>query len=488
MTPDRLGATSLASLPATVAVPAYDRRAIGTGIVHLGPGAFHRGHQAVYTDTALAQGDRAWGILGASLRSGSTRKALAPQDGLYTVAVRDGDGTALRVIGSVQDVLVASPDPAALIARMAEPGVRIVSLTVTEKGYCHDPAGGALREDHPDILHDLASPDRPRSAPGTIVAALARRRRAGHAPFTVLSCDNLPANGRTLKRVLTRFAELVDPDLGRYVHGEVACPSTMVDRIVPATTDADRALVARGLGLSDAWPVMTEPFSQWVIEDDFPLGRPDWAAAGAELVADVGPYETMKLRLLNGAHSAMAYLGQLAGLETVADVMARQGLARFVAALMEDVTPTLAVPPGADVAAYKRALLARFRNPALRHRTAQIAMDGSQKLPQRLLAPIRDLLAMGAPIDRPALGVAAWMRCVAGTDEHGRLVDVRDPLAEELRRRIATAGLEAQPMVATLLELEAVFGADLPRDPRFRAALTSALARLLTRGAAAVVG
>ena len=487
MTSDRLSNASLAHLPEAATRPNYDRAEIASGIVHLGLGAFHRAHQAVYTDAALAQGDRGWGIIGASLRSPTTRDALEPQDGLYTVVVRDGEATAMRVIGSVQRVLVAPNDPAALVALMAEPRIRIVSLTVTEKGYCHDPASGALREDHQDILHDLAAPNRPRSAPGIIVAALARRRQAGVPPFTVLSCDNLPANGRTVKGVLTRFAELVDLDLGRHVRDEVACPSTMVDRIVPATTDADCDLVSHALGMTDAWPVVTEPFSQWVIEDEFPQGRPDWAAAGAELVADVEPYETMKLRLLNGAHSSIAYLGQLAGLETVAEAMAEPRIARFIEGLMDDVSPTLQVPPGADVAAYKRALLARFRNPALHHRTAQIAMDGSQKLPQRLLGSIRDLLAKGASIERPAMGVAAWMRYVAGTDERGGPLDLRDPLAEELRRRTAAAGTEPAALAATLLELDAVFGAELPRDPRFAAAVTAALKRLQEAGVAAAL-
>jgi fructuronate reductase len=481
----RLSDATLAALPAGVRHPGYDRTALATGIVHLGLGAFHRAHQAVYTDAAIAAGDTRWGILGASLRAADTRDALVPQDGLYTIAVRSAEGEALRVIGALRGVVVGPEDPAALIAALANPAVRIVSLTVTEKGYCHDPATGTLNEDHPDIRHDIAHPGAPRSAPGYIVEALARRRAAGVPAFTVLTCDNLPANGHTAGRVVSRLAAMRDGDLGRFVAQEVAFPSTMVDRIVPATTDDDRARVAAALGVRDAWPVMTEPFSQWVIEDRFPGGRPDWAAQGAELVADVAPFETMKLRLLNGAHSSLAYLGYLAGRETVADAMALAPLAVHVRRLMdEEAGPTLSLPPGADVEGYKDRLIARFRNPALRHRTWQIAMDGSQKLPQRLLGPIRDRLAAGAPVPRLALGVAAWMRYVAGTDEAGRPIDVRDPLAADLRRRAEEAGPDAARLAPALMAVEAIFGPDLPRDPRFTVPVTRALDSLIALGVA----
>ena len=480
----RLSNEALGELPRQIRRPLYDRTAVSSGIVHLGIGAFHRAHLAVYTDDVLAAGDLGWGIVGASLRSPETRDALAPQDRLYALDVRGGDGEDLRVIGSISRVLVAPEDPEALLAAMCDPAVRIASLTVTEKGYCHLPATGELDEAHPDIRHDLAHPDAPRSAPGFIVRALARRRAAGTAPFTVLSCDNLPANGRTAKRVLSRFATLVDRALGRFVADELACPSTMVDRIVPATTDEDRARIAGLLGSEDAWPITTEPFTQWVIEDDFPGGRPDWAAAGATFVDDVEPYELMKLRLLNGSHSTLAYLGYLAGHETVADAMEDDGIARLVEGLMADVTPTLAPLPGFDLAAYRRSLLARFRNPALRHRTWQIAMDGSQKLPQRLLAPIRDLLAAGQPIDRPALGIAAWMRYVAGPDEAGRPIDLRDPLSADLEARAEAAGPDAARLAAALIGIESIFGSDLPRDPRFRGAVGSALTSLIETGAA----
>jgi fructuronate reductase len=483
----RLSLSALERLPAEVARPIYDMNAVRIGIVHLGIGAFHRAHQAVYVDDRLAAGETDWGICGASLRSPETADALVPQDGLYTVAIRSGSGEQLRVIGAVRRLLVAPSNPAALLDAMADPTVRIVSLTVTEKGYCHDPAAGDLQPDHPDVVADLAAPERPRSVPGVLVEALRRRRTSGVAPFTVLCCDNLPENGHTVGRVLVQFAGLRDPDLGRWVENEVAFPSTMVDRIVPATSDADRTAVAARLRVSDAWPVMTELFTQWVIEDRFGNGRPRFEDAGAELVADVAPYELMKLRLLNGSHSTLAYLGYLAGYETVSDVMTDPAFVRLVQGLMdEEVTPTLSLPPGADLAGYKRSLLERFTNPALKHRTWQIAMDGSQKLPQRLLGTIRDRLAAGAPIPRLALGVAAWMRYVTGIDEQGRPIDVRDPLAKRLRGLADEAG-PADRLAPALFSVREVFGDDLPRDPRFTKPVTDALDALFRNGARAVV-
>ena len=481
----RLCDTISARLPGDVRRPAYDRAAVTTGIVHLGIGAFQRAHGAVYTDDALAGGQREWGIVGASLRSPDTADALNPQDGLYALEVRDGVRDVLRVIGSVREVLVAPDSPEALLAQLSDPAVRVVSLTVTEKGYCHAPATGELDERHPDIVHDLAHPAAPRSAPGYLVRALQRRRDAGVPPFTILSCDNLPANGRTTGRVLARLAALVDPEFGRFVLAELACPSSMVDRIVPATTDDDRDRVADRLGVRDAWPVVTEPFTQWVIEDRFPTGRPDWAAGGATFVADVEPFELMKLRLLNGSHSTLAYLGQLAGYGTVAEAIADAGIARVVQGLMNEVEPTLQPLRGFDLAAYKAQLLQRFRNPSLRHRTAQIATDGSQKLPQRLLAPARQLLAGGAPIPFIALGIAAWMRTVTGAGERGRPIEVHDPLAADFRARADAAGLDAARLAPALLGVRAVFGDDLPADPRFAGPVEAALDRLIRLGAVA---
>jgi fructuronate reductase len=478
---ETLSRSTLSKLPANVNRPVVDWSRLETGIVHLGVGAFHRAHQAVYTDDVIQSGDFRWGTIGASLRAADTRDALRPQDWLYTVAEADQSGERLRVMGSLQGLHVAPEDPAALLDAMCRPSVKIISLTVTEKGYCHDPAAGELNEDHPDIRHDIASPSVPRSVPGFIAQAIKLRQERKQAAFTVLCCDNLPSNGHTVRKVVARLGALQDRDLGQYIQDAVAFPSTMVDRIVPATTDQDRNRIALSLGLRDNWPVMTETFTQWVVEDHFPAGRPAWAAT---FVSDVGPFETMKLRLLNGAHSCIAYLGYLSGHETVAAAMQDVELASFVKRLIDDeVTPTLNVPSGADIEGYKAALIKRFHNPSLRHRTWQIAMDGSQKLPQRLLGTLRERLKTGASIDYLVLGIAAWMRYVTGLDEKGNPIDVRDPMRDELRRRADAAGLEASQLAPALLSIEKVFGKDLAENERFGKAVTAALDKLIIHGA-----
>ncbi|MCB9947313.1 MAG: mannitol dehydrogenase family protein [Rhodospirillaceae bacterium] len=484
----RLNNDALDRLPADVGRPGYDRGRAGIGIVHLGLGAFHRAHQAVYTDDVMGREGGDWAISGVSLRHGDTRCALAPQDGLYTVAVRSGEPDRLRVIGSVREILVAPEQPEAVLARLIAPQTRIVTLTVTEKGYCHDPATGELRLDDAGIRHDLAHPDRPHTVIGYLVAALARRRTAGTAPFTPLTCDNLPANGRTLGRLVLAYARALDGGLADWIGQAVPFPSTMVDRIVPATTQDDRAAVDARLGLADAWPVVTEPFTQWVIEDRFAGPRPAWELAGAELVEDVEPYEHMKLRLLNGSHSTMAYLGYLAGYETIAETMADPAFVTLIGRMMDrEVTPTLTVPASADLGRYKAALLDRFANPGLKHRTWQIAMDGSQKLPQRLLGTVRDRLAAGRSIARLALAVAGWMRYVTGIDEAGRPIEVSDPLAGDLRRLADQAGRDPAALADALLSVKAVFGSDLPQNMAFRSTVTSALGTLIHQGARATV-
>ncbi|MDR3476344.1 MAG: mannitol dehydrogenase family protein [Devosia sp.] len=482
----RLATANLHVLPANVAQPTYDRAHVRPGIVHLGIGAFHRAHMAVYVERLLSIAPQ-WAIVGVSLRRPDTKDALTPQDGLYTVAVRDASGTKCQVIGSIIGILDANRERERLLELMSHPVVSIISLTVTEKGYCHDPATGRLDEHHPDIVHDLAAPQNPISAPGLIVAAIERRRRAGVPPFAVMSCDNLPSNGKTAARIITRLAELRSGELAEYVRGNVAFPSTMVDRIVPATTDADRQLVAEMIHLDDAWPVVTEPFTQWVIEDTFPSGRPPFQQVGVQMVADVEPYERMKLRMLNGAHSTLAYLGYLAGHQFVAEAMEAPGFGPLAKSMMtEEVIPTLHMP-GVDLYKYRDELLSRFANPALQHRTWQIAMDGSQKLPQRLLATIRDRLAAGQPITRLALGVAAWMRYVTGIDEDGKPIDVRDPLAKRLRAIADAARGDPIRLVVALMTVREVFGTDLPQNEIFRETVTAHLQSLFAHGSAETV-
>jgi len=480
----RLSPTTLDRLPSGVRIPAYRRTECPIGIVHLGVGAFHRAHQAVYTDEVLERGGGgAWAIAGVSLRRPLVRDALDPQDGLYTLIERGGGGDSRRVIGALRDVLFAPADPDTVLARLVAPSTRVVSLTVTEKGYCRDPAGGALQRDHPDVVHDLNDPGHPRGVLGYLVEALARRRAAGVAPFTVLCCDNLPNNGRSLRGVTLEFAAALDVPLATWIEREVPFPCTMVDRIVPATTAKDRAEFEAATGLHDAAPVIAEPFTQWVIEDRFAAGRPDWESAGALLVPDVAPYEHMKLRLLNGPHSALAYLGYLGGCEYIGDCMHNPLLSLYAERLMRDeIAPTIAPPPGYDLQAYIGELLARFANPALHHRTWQIAMDGSQKLPQRLLDTVRERIARGQSVALLALAVGAWMRYVSGIDEHGAPIEVRDPLAAELRNRARRGMHDPNALVDALLGERPVFGEDLAVDPQWRAALRRAATRLYTHG------
>jgi fructuronate reductase len=483
--PARLSPTTLAGLKAGVRRFGYDRKRLETGIVHLGLGAFARGHLAEYTEDVLGRQFGAWGIVGVSLRSPDQRQRLTPQDGVYTTLCREPAGTSARVIGCVRGCLVLPGSVEPILALMAQPTTKIVSLTITEKGYCHDPATGRLNAAHPDIRHDLEHPDQPRSAVSLIVVALARRRAMGLASFTVLCCDNLPHNGALVQRLVLDFTALRDDKLAAWIERNGAFPGTMVDRIVPAATLADIEEAAQLIGMHDAAPVAHEPFRQWVIEDRFVDGaRPAWEQVGAELVTDVAPFEAMKLRLLNGSHSALAYLGFLGGHETIGDCVADPVYRRFVQGLWADeIIPVTPTPAGTDLPAYAASLLARYDNPAIRHRTAQIAMDGSQKLPQRLLGTVRQRLARGLPIPRLALTVAAWMVYVGGKDEQGQTFEVRDPLAATLAAALAKAGDAPGARVAALLGFEAVFGADLAANPDFRRAVTTAYRQLLDKGA-----
>jgi fructuronate reductase len=399
----RLGAATAPPL-------AYDREAARIGVLHIGPGAFHRAHQADYFDRLLAHDPR-WAISAVSLRSSDVKQALEPQDGLYTLATLD-ETPAFRVIGAHREFLVA-PDP----ARLAAPDLKLVTLTITEKGYC-------LR---PDGTLDLDRSDLSASAIGWLVGGLRSRRAAGLPAPAILSCDNLPDNGHMLRAAVIALAAARDADLAAWIAGEVVFPSSMVDSITPATDEALRACVLEATGLEDAWPIQREAFTQWVVEDVLPSGGPDLAGVGVTLTPDVASFEQAKLRLLNGAHSSLAYLGLLRGLETVADAMADPELAGFVETLMrQDIAPTL---PG-DQGAYIDAILKRFRNPAIRHRLSQIAWDGSQKLPIRLLATVRDALMAGRPVERLARPLGGWMRFIERQARAGAAIV--DPLAEQL--------------------------------------------------------
>jgi fructuronate reductase len=483
-----LSNATLVQVPAPVARPRYDRAACGIGIVHLGLGAFHRAHQAIYTDDAMAAGGGDWGIAGVSLRSADVRDRMRPQDGLYTAIEKSPEGTRRRVIGSVREALFLGDERARVHQLLTARESRIVTLTVTEKGYCHDPATGRLNLRHPEIAHDLMHPEAPISVVGLLVYALERRRATHGEPLTVLCCDNLPQNGGLLEGLVVNFANERDAALATWIGERAAFPSTMVDRIVPATTDRDVADNDAALGVADRAPVVHEPYIQWVIEDRFATARPAWEAGGAQFVSEVEPFEKMKLRLLNASHSAWAYLGFLAGFEFIYQVATQPAFVTYMRRLMlEEVTPTLHVPHGVDLAAYRDALVNRFRNPALPHRTQQIAMDGSQKLPQRLLATVRENLAANRAVPLAALAVAGWMRYVSGIDEAGRPIKVSDPLAPRLAAIAQAAGNDPEAMARGLLGVREIFDDDLNSEPRFAGPVARALASLYANGAAATV-
>jgi fructuronate reductase len=443
----------------------------------------------VYTDDAVAALGGSWGICAVTQRSRSVVDQLQPQDGLFTVLERGNGGGSARVIGSVREVVSADTDADHVLARLADPAVRVVTLTVTEKGYRHDPVTRRLRRDDDGICRDVAG-GQPRTVIGQLVRGLQRRMRADAGPLAVLSCDNLTDNGRTLRTLVADFVQLLPSAeqraLGPWIDEHVSFPSSVVDRIVPATTAGDRSDVERLIGLVDAGAVVAEPFRQWVIEDDFPAGRPAWDAAGATLTSDPRPYELIKLRMLNGAHSALAYLGALAGCETVADAMAHDAFAAVAHRLMElDVRPTVTAPDGFDVEAYERTVLRRFADPALRHRTAQVAVDGSQKLPQRLLPTLRARRSAGAEPRWVALAVAAWMRWVStGRTDAGLRHAIDDPLADALATVLAGA-VTPHEVVTRLLGVSAIFPDDLRADSATVGLLTDLLHRLATDGALA---
>jgi fructuronate reductase len=472
--PLRLNAASCSAAAPGVALPAYDRDKVTVGVVHFGPGAFHRAHQAFYFDQLLAKDPR-WGLCAVSLKSPGVRDALQPQDGLYTLAQLDAE-TTFRVVGSILEVLVAPEDPPSVFARLSAPTTRMVTLTVTEKGYCLT-GDGKLDVSHPDIVHDLAHPREPVSAVGYIVEGLRRRHQAGLPPYAVVACDNLADNGWRLKAAVVAFAESVDPALAAWIQAEGRFPRTMVDSITPATDDALRARVEAATGLSDAWPIQREAFTQWVVEDLLGPDAPDLASVGVTLTDDVRGFERAKLRLLNGVHSTIAYAGLLKGHETVFEAISDPALAKIAEDLMvQDIIPTLTAPRGLDLLAYGQAILGRFRNPEIRHLLSQIAWDGSQKLPFRILGTVADALEAGRSVDRLALPLAAWMHFVRRRAAEG--AKIVDPLADRLVETAAACTGDAKADVAQFLKLEPVFSRNLAGNATFVAALEKAYAEL----------
>ena len=443
--------------PTDIGLPRYDRQLVMPGIVHIGVGGFHRAHEAVYLDDLMAGGmAQEWGICGVGLRPAdkAMRNALIPQDCLYTVVARSAEGDAARVVGSLVRYLFAPEETEAVLDALAAPQTRIVSLTITEGGYNFNQATGAFNAEHPDVVHDLANPAHPTSVFGYLAEALDRRRLLNLPAFTVLSCDNVPENGDMARTTLLAFAALRDPALHDWIAAHAAFPNSMVDRITPQTTDADREMVQDEFGIEDAWPVVCEPFRQWIIEDHFSNGRPPLEQVGVQFTSDVRPYEMMKLRLLNASHSAMGYLGFLAGFPFIHEIMADDVFRAYVKRLMdEEVTPLLAPVPGVDLAEYKATLLTRFANPAIKDQTTRICLDGSSKVPKFLLPSLREALGRG-PSALLTLAVAGWFRYLRGEDEEGRSYVLDDPRADELQRLARLGGADPRP----LLGLTDLFG------------------------------
>ena len=478
-----LNTGSLSSLAGSLPVPSYDRSRLRTGIVHLGVGAFHRSHQAMYLDRLLEQGQgQDWAICGVGVLPSDRRMAevMAAQDCLFTLVVKHADGTLEpRVVGSVVEYLLAPDDPDAVVERMAAETTRIVSLTVTEGGYNTDPVTGRFDATDPGVVHDLQPGAAPATAFGLVTEALVRRRDRGLAPFTVVSCDNIQHNGDVARRSFAAFAALRDPELGAWVEREVPFPNSMVDRITPATTDEDREEVARRFGVEDRWPVVCEPFTQWVLEDRFGLGRPPLEEAGVQVVDDVEPYEMMKLRLLNAGHQALAYLGRLAGYRLVHDAAQDPLFQRLLLGYMtHEATPTLRPVPGIDLDAYRRELIARFSNPHIRDTLARLAFDGSERLTKWLLPVVRDNLAAGGEVRRSAAVVAGWARYSEGVDEQGEPIEIADRRRDTL---LATARRQREDPLAFVADRE-LFG-DLVDDERFTRPYLAALDSLHRRGA-----
>ncbi|MEU7904596.1 mannitol dehydrogenase family protein [Actinoplanes sp. NPDC049118] len=484
-----LGLGTLSRLPEQ-SRPLLRPGSVPAGIVHLGLGAFHRAHQAVYTEEAVAAAGGDWGIVGVSPRSGAVVADLLAQDRLFSVTSLSGAGPRTRVIGALAGVRHAAADPGGVVALLADPAIRVVTLTVTEKGHRLDPVTGELAVDRV-LLTDLATAGPPVTIPGLLVRGLLARYRADAGPLAVVSCDNFASNGRRLHGMVEQARVLVPGatgGFGDWLRESVTFPGTMVDRIVPASTPATLAVAQAALGARDLAAVHGEPYRQWVIEDRFPGGRPAWEKAGAVLAADAGPWERLKLRSLNGVHSALAYLGAVAGRETIAAALEipgmRSALERFVA---EDVAGSFEPPPGVSVVGYGASVLDRFANPAIAHATRQVAMDGSQKLPQRVLHTIVDRRAAGASPRWGALVVAGWIRFVQGRTDDGRALPLDDPLAAEIRDRLAAAPSTPRGAVEALFGLDAVFPAELAADETVRALVLDWLTALDRHGVEATL-
>jgi mannitol 2-dehydrogenase len=483
----KLNSTTLSAIAETVPGPQYDRSQLSCGIVHFGVGGFHRGHQAFYLDALMNQGKALdWGICGVGVMPSDQRMrdVLVSQDFLYTLVLKHADGTREpRVIGSIIDYLYAPDDPEAVIAKMAAASTRIVSLTVTEGGYNFDQVTGEFIASNPDVVSDLAPGALPRTVFGFVTEALRRRRENGIPPFVVVSCDNIQGNGHAAKKSFVSYARLKDRELADWIESSVRFPNSMVDRITPGTTDADRSEVLERYGFEDGWPVVAEPFVQWVLEDEFDGVRPPYEDAGVQLVDDVEPYELMKLRLLNASHQGIAYFGYLAGYRLVHEAAQDPLIARFLLDYMDfEATPTLRPLPGIDLDLYKRTLIERFSNGEVRDTIARLCLEASDRIPKWLVPVVKQQLQTGGEIRRSAAIIASWARYAEGIDEHGAPIEVVDNAKQLV---LDAAARQAEDPLA-FVRVEAFFG-DLALSPRFASAYTSALASLHEHGARATL-
>ncbi|WP_354569731.1 mannitol dehydrogenase family protein [Glaciihabitans sp. UYNi722] len=470
-----------------VTVPSYDRSTLTAGIVHFGVGGFHRAHQAMVVDDLLSAGEASdWAICGVGVLEQDRRmkEVMDAQDGLYTLVLKHPDGhREARVIGSIIEYLLAVDDPDVVVEKMASPDIRIVSLTITEGGYNFDQVTGEFDASNPDVRHDLQPGAQPKTVFGLVAAALQRRRERGLEPFTVMSCDNIQGNGQVARKMFTAFARLIDPELADWMNANVHFPNSMVDRITPVTSDADRAEVRDTLGIDDAWPVVAEPFFQWVLEDDFGLGRPPYQDAQVQVVSDVEPYELMKLRLLNASHQGLCYFGYLSGYRYAHEACADPAITTFLLAYMkEEATPTLLPVPGIDLDGYQHTLIERFSNAEVRDTLARLCAESSDRIPKWLLPVVRAQLESGGEIARSAAIVASWARYAEGTDESGEAITVVDRLADEL---VPLARSQRQHPTA-FIENTKLFG-DLANNERFVTAYLEALNSLFEKGAHATV-
>ncbi len=484
----KLSNATLTQLEQKVGRPTYPRGHLKQGIVHIGVGGFHRAHQAVYTERLLqAGGSEDWAICGLGLREAdrAMQQVLSDQDYLYTLVELGTEGSKeVSVIGAITGFLFAPDNPAAVLEKLADPDVRIVSLTITEGGYNVDDNTGLFNKQHADIVHDLANPQRPRTVFGYLVEALAQRRARGTAPFTILSCDNLPHNGDVARKAILAYAALREPELCAWIEAQVSFPNSMVDRITPVTTPEQILLLNEEYGIEDRWPVVCEPFIQWVLEDNFCNGRPQWERVGVQFTQDVAPYETMKLRLLNAGHSAMAYLGYLAGYRYTHEVMADPCFALFIRDFMDkDVTPVLGEIAGIDIEAYKQTLIERFSNPQIADQLARLCLDGSSKFPKFLIPTIQQLLDERRDLERVALIIASWALYLRGRDESGQPHEIQDPMAQRLQQAVSNR----ERLTQDFLSLEDLFGTELLDSAGFVRAFDRAVDQLESRGVLSVL-